>query len=206
LSTALARRGDVKNGSVKENGTAVAYLAVLMGPSVSAPRAKVVLGLDGLEVGVWGVREDVRGDDSESDRCDSDEGSEKEERDYVEKEDDAVDAVSSDEEDRSPPQSDDDDGASSSTTSSRSSSPPPQVSHAQIEQVLRNAERLLARTLASHEGGDGFWMADELGRVLSPLGLIFLLLTAACARQLQRRRIFFFAHRADFDIPIGRLD
>ena len=149
----------------------VVYLAMIVGPSVGAPKAKVVLGLDGLEVGVWGIREDevgVKTNGVSESECD--EGSDEEE-DYVQGEDNDVDAVSSEEEDDGeddpPPQSDDDDDETSSSSGlssrTRSLSPPPKPSYAQTEQNLRNAERLLACTLASHEGGNGFWMADELG-------------------------------------------
>jgi hypothetical protein len=151
---------------------------------MSVPKARIVLGVDGLEVGVWGAREKARSEGGkhrgkenenghvESDESGNDDENEEEDDDeqgaVTEEQDETLISSSDDDDDDEPPPSDSDSHSDSSSASSSSPtrSPPPahQPSHAQIEQTLRNAQRLLARTLAVHEaGGDGLWMADELG-------------------------------------------
>lgn len=70
LSTALAR-------NPTHRGTDTVYLALVLGPTIGAPKARVVLALEGLEVKIWGLREDVDGalvspSDSTSDNDDDD--------------------------------------------------------------------------------------------------------------------------------------
>lgn len=52
LSTALARNPTHRN-------TDTVYLALVLGPTIGAPKARVVLALEGLEVKIWGLREDI---------------------------------------------------------------------------------------------------------------------------------------------------
>ncbi len=54
LSTALAR-------NPAHRSTDTVFLALVLGPTVGAPKARVVLALEGLEVKIWGQREDVDG-------------------------------------------------------------------------------------------------------------------------------------------------
>lgn len=41
---------------MKGEARANAYLAIVLGPTVSVPKARVMLALEGLEVKVWGAR------------------------------------------------------------------------------------------------------------------------------------------------------
>jgi hypothetical protein len=54
LSTALARNPRHRN-------TDTVYLAMVLGPTIGAPKSRVVLALEGLEVKIWGLREDIDG-------------------------------------------------------------------------------------------------------------------------------------------------
>lgn len=100
LSTALARneksktRLQPREGDHAANGVKVlarAYLTIVLGPSASSGKAKVVFAVDGLEVKLWGERDDSGSDmsaakdavESESDD-DDDDDSESEESDKVE--------------------------------------------------------------------------------------------------------------------------
>ncbi|THU76081.1 hypothetical protein K435DRAFT_974580 [Dendrothele bispora CBS 962.96] len=70
LSTALARtststtpkldpKSNLNGESVKKTKRiARAYMAILLGPSIGTAKRKVIFGVDGLEVKVWGERED----------------------------------------------------------------------------------------------------------------------------------------------------
>ena len=52
LSTALAQ-------SKRHGKTDIVYLSLVLGPAIGAPKARVGLVLEGLEVKIWGQREDV---------------------------------------------------------------------------------------------------------------------------------------------------
>ena len=52
LSTALAQ-------NQTHGKTDTVYLSLVLGPTIGAPKARVVLVLEGLEVKIWGQREDV---------------------------------------------------------------------------------------------------------------------------------------------------
>ncbi|THH17589.1 hypothetical protein EW146_g3247 [Bondarzewia mesenterica] len=67
LSTAFARNvarypslqtDDVRDVT-SEIPSARAYLSVVLGPTVGTPKARVMLVIDGLEVKVWGIRDDL---------------------------------------------------------------------------------------------------------------------------------------------------
>ena len=211
LSTALARNPARRN-------TDTVYLALVLGPTIGAPKARVILVLEGLELKIWGEREDVEDEALLSSECgddgdySSDEGSEAEDdptREDRDAEDEDTDNTSDvgdgdvEESPSSPPASEPPSSrfptpSLESEESSRPSSPvpvPPLESsirrplrpslspkssqsgspasrpylapkpahtHAEGQQALRAAERLLARTLvnAYAEGGG---MAAELG-------------------------------------------
>ncbi|KAI0313566.1 hypothetical protein OF83DRAFT_1140753, partial [Amylostereum chailletii] len=186
LSTAFAKNKTryplVHSGAAPEVApTMSAHLVFLVGPTVGAPKARVVLSVDGLEVKAWGEREredaiaerEQEDGESEEDAEDSEDGSEEEA-------DLESDCQESDSGSRasSPPLSDPSLSRSSSPRSSSPPSPPlrvslspktlpanratqphltspPQVSRAEQQQALRAAERLLSRTLANAyaEGG-----------------------------------------------------
>jgi hypothetical protein len=83
LSTALA-------WNPTHQSTDTVYLALVLGPTIGAPKARVVLALEGLEVKIWGLREDIDGalltpsdstsedddDDDDDEGCSSDDGNE----------------------------------------------------------------------------------------------------------------------------------
>ena len=88
LSTALARR------KMSDLATGAAHLAFVLGPSVGAARARIVYAVDGLEVKVWGERDDLlvpsrrpHAEGKSEDGAKSDEGDSEEEESEVSGED-----------------------------------------------------------------------------------------------------------------------
>ncbi len=226
LSTALAR-------NPTHQSTDTAYLALVLGPTIGAPKARIILALEGLEVKIWGEREDIEeeallsseGGDDDDDEYDSsdDDGSEAgddstREDDAEEEDTDSTSDAGDEDEDAGesspcsppasePPSSRSPSPSSESEKSSRPSSPvpapapaatlirrplrpslspksslsgspasrpylapKPAKTHAEGQQALRAAERLLARTLvnAYAEGGG---MAAELGTCAASIKL-----------------------------------
>ncbi|KAH9180065.1 hypothetical protein EDB89DRAFT_1841773 [Lactarius sanguifluus] len=146
LSTALAR-----NQTHEKTNTV--YLALVLGPTIGAPKARVMLVLEGLEVKIWGQHEDVEdarlpsASPHEEGECDSDNS----------------DHGDGDGESQGSGDSDNDaDKEMGSDAADPYLAPKPARTHAEEQQTLRAAERLLARTLvnANAEGGGG--MAVEL--------------------------------------------
>ncbi|KAJ8697609.1 hypothetical protein PTI98_004395 [Pleurotus ostreatus] len=86
LSTAYALRGCKSTFSptdtqrhILAGRTSTTYLSILVGPSIGAARARVVFGVDGLEVRHWGLRvdqEDEAEESEEEDAEDAEQGSE----------------------------------------------------------------------------------------------------------------------------------
>ena len=76
LSTALAQ-------NPAHRSTETVYLALVLGPTIGAPKARVVLALEGLEVKIWGQQEGIDGvglstdspSEEDDDGDDDDEGS-----------------------------------------------------------------------------------------------------------------------------------
>ncbi|TFK71598.1 hypothetical protein BDN72DRAFT_837496 [Pluteus cervinus] len=70
------------NGNGSGVKTARVYLAILVGPSLTSARAKVIMGVDGFECKVWGERDDdtltIDNDQDKSEGEDDDEESESE--------------------------------------------------------------------------------------------------------------------------------
>ncbi|KAI0059340.1 hypothetical protein BV25DRAFT_1829129 [Artomyces pyxidatus] len=188
---------------------ATAYLAFVLGPTIGAPKSRVVLAVEGLEVKIWGARDDVGNrrvsenpardtvvdeeaeegehddaQDEEEDESEADESaSEDEENEGFESEeiDSEMEEEGTDAADMPP-----DSPPPSEPSTSRSPSPSPAIlrgrpalspkpspphspappsqrtqTHAEAQQILRAAERLLSRKLADAyaEGGG---MACEL--------------------------------------------
>lgn len=200
LSTALAR-------NQTRGSTDTVYLALVLGPTIGAPKARVILALEGLEVKVWGTREEVEEarlssdaprEDDDADDCSSNDGSEASGDSHEEAEEDTSSDVTDTEE--SPPPSEPPSSRSPSPLSeepSLPSSPAPAISsgasrrplrpslspksspsssasqpylapkptqtHAEEQQTLRAAERLLARTLVNAYAESVGIMAAELG-------------------------------------------
>ncbi|KAF8351724.1 hypothetical protein F5887DRAFT_1277530 [Amanita rubescens] len=174
LSTAFAKAVDC--GSVVDEGVedeegrrrqkaqkARAYLAILVGPSLGTAKAKVLFAVDGLEVTVWGEREDGAAEEAvgedeegvESQEEDEEEDAESEGEEEGKSEEEQVEEVDgageSDDEATPPPSS----PSPSPSPSHPPLSPPlpaPQqksyMTHGQQQQTLFSAERLLSRTLA----------------------------------------------------------
>lgn len=217
LSSALAKNSarQASEASGAPVPRANAYLSFVLGPAVGAPRARIMFVVEGLEVRVWGAREEdigasvtgpVNRAEEEGGSDDVIEGEEDEEDESQEDSEDS-DAEDSDEEyfsGESGPSEDEpeEDRPSSEPPSSRSPSPDPpssaprhspppigenlpqqphatppkghsgpqlsperQRSHAEEQQALRAAERLLSRTLLNAYA-DGGGMAAELCTLL----------------------------------------
>jgi hypothetical protein len=146
---------------------ACAYLAILVGPSAASAKARVMFAVDGLEVKVWGERDDREVDGLSEEDSDSEGGTDESED-------------SSGEEEGEQDSSGDKDAEGSDANSSERppslfpiSSPPsshrhrtalisPVLSYAEEQQAFRTAERLLSRTLATADG-EGHSMASEMG-------------------------------------------
>lgn len=84
LSTALAQ-------NPTHRCTETVYLALVLGPTIGAPKARVVLALEGLEVKLWGQREGIDGAELSTDSS-----SERDNDDYDEHEDGDEDRSSDD--------------------------------------------------------------------------------------------------------------
>jgi hypothetical protein len=184
LSTALARASS-RNGDTQETAdgtgakkTGSAYLAILVGASISSAKSKVVVGIHGLEVKIWGTRDDFvpaakmivhnnNGEEAEEKEGENSDGEEEEdESDDGDEDDDDGEESNSDDDNASEPPSDSD---TESNSSNRSESPPPPSLHPappthaedSQERALHVADRLLARTLAAFDGS-GHSMASEM--------------------------------------------
>jgi hypothetical protein len=176
LSTALARSTSLTN----ESATSRVYLAILVGPSLGAPKSKVIYGVDRFETRIWGrvdhaVEEEPEDDDHSGDELlehsDGDEsveeaGSESEtseESDGSDLPNEESDEGTGDEEIEEEGQDDDEsnqkreDGAQIPSLSPHS----PYKSYAEEQRFLQNADRLLARTLASADANDN-GIANEM--------------------------------------------
>ncbi|KAF8999442.1 hypothetical protein BDQ17DRAFT_1328324 [Cyathus striatus] len=198
LSTALARSSSnallstisTSNVSLstttnvtKNNKTARAYLAFVLGPGITAPKARVFFAVEGMEVKVWGQREDIvaavsdEEDDEEEEDEDEDEDDELDEEDLDEAE--AEEHLSGSEAPESEAQwsnaevygSDEDSGDETEGESIYSElandNPPQSESEEEVEEnippppptlptpsELQAADRLLSRTLASFSSNE----------------------------------------------------
>ncbi|KAJ3513368.1 hypothetical protein NLJ89_g2986 [Agrocybe chaxingu] len=153
---------------------ALAYLAILVGPSIGTAKSKVFLGINGLEMRVWGEdkvmvqktkeQENEEGDDDDdgeveggSEDDSDDEASESaEEPEDSEEEDEASDEDQSTEDENG----DESDSGNYSVTDNPSP-PPPYISHAEQQRFLQNADRLLSRILATADA-DGNGITSEM--------------------------------------------
>ena len=157
-----------------------AHVAILVGPSLGTAKSRVLLGIDGMETRIWGVREDSNenaGADQESDE-DEEEGAEagssadesessaeepeESDDDHEEDEDEDEDEADDDEEDgdeEGSADSEDDQPADSPPTSQPP--PPTYTSHADEQRFLQTADRLLSRTLAAADA-EGSGISSEM--------------------------------------------
>ncbi|KJA18185.1 hypothetical protein HYPSUDRAFT_70092 [Hypholoma sublateritium FD-334 SS-4] len=177
LSTALARCAGARAGTRVQ-----AHVAILVGPSLGTAKARVIMGIDGLEARIWGAREDsggkIAGDGQESE---SDEDEENEVGSSADDSDDRAEEpeVSDDDDDDDDNEEEDDDedddaeyGEEEESASSDDSQPansppapgpppPPYTSHADEQRFLQTADRLLSRTLAAADA-DGRGISSEM--------------------------------------------
>ncbi|KAI0301891.1 hypothetical protein B0F90DRAFT_1716173 [Multifurca ochricompacta] len=173
LSTALAHNSN-------HAYTDTAYLALVLGPTIGAPKARVVLALEGLEVKVSGMREDVEkarlsSEGPQGEGYSDEDGSDNESETRSDSQGVTEENTSSDADEELPclpPPSEPPSSRSPSPFSEEplqpSSVPQPYLvpkpacTYAEEQQTLRAAERLLARTLVNAQA-DGGGMAAEIG-------------------------------------------
>ena len=186
-----------------------AYLAILVGPSLGTAKAKVLFAVDGLEVTVWGERvdgvaEEAVGEDDEGvESQEEDKGEESEEEDAEsegeeeeeESEEEQVEEANAEEggageiyDEATPPPS----------SPSPSPSPPPpllssplpvrqpksSLTHAQQQQILFGAERLLSRTLADADA-HGYGLNSDMGELILPFSFPLSRLYVSCPAPTQ---------------------
>lgn len=189
LATALARCS-VPGTHDNQSTLTQAHVAILVGPSMGSAKARVIMGIDGLEQKIWGVRnvaarsentcESSDEDGEEQDGEEDDEAGD-DEAEAARREDDGQDFPdeSEGEEDDEESQDDDeekeegdDEGSSEGGEESEeedvadedetdSAPPPPYVSYAEEQTFLRSADRLLSRVLASADA-EGNGIASEM--------------------------------------------
>jgi len=177
LSTSLALRDTSKpNNAVpvpadNSSRTGRVFMAIVLGPTVGTAKARVILGIDGFEVKVWGMREDTvlggtverDSEDSGSDNNESEADADKSDHDSS-SESDSNDTQSTG--NLPPPSRSPSPSLSSSSTSTSSDVPDRRDNTRTLPQdPLRAAERLLSQTLASAwaEDTNGQGLASEMG-------------------------------------------
>jgi hypothetical protein len=160
LSTALAR-----SLSHRDFPLAQAHLAFLVGPGIRTAKARVILGIDGLEKRVWGSRKDSYPSDiANNKRPDSEDDADTEgdDRERDERNEDVADEP----EDSEDEETDDEDSSTgnSDTESPRHDfvDPTLHVSRAEEQKFLENADRLLSRVLANADA-NGKGLISEMG-------------------------------------------
>ena len=159
LSTALAR-----SRSNPEFPLAQVYLAFLVGPGIRTAKARVILGIDGLEKRIWGSREESRPSDIERPDSKDDTDTEGDESEMNEGDDEGEEEPEESEDE----DSDDENSFNSSDDSEPKSSrhdfvdPTPHVSRAEEQKFLQNADRHLSRVLANADA-NGKGMISEMG-------------------------------------------
>ncbi|KZT67010.1 hypothetical protein DAEQUDRAFT_729609 [Daedalea quercina L-15889] len=133
LSTALARRRS-RDGDDAPPSIGTAHLAFVLGPSVGAARARIIYTVNGLELKVWGERDDVPGPSRRPRAEDPEESEEEEEEEDVNDSEEEGEGSLSEEEsedsvDSADEPEDSNEDSSSEPPLSRSPSPSPPASH-----------------------------------------------------------------------------
>ncbi|KAF9224629.1 hypothetical protein BS17DRAFT_766608 [Gyrodon lividus] len=136
LSTALALRGTSENSKLAtdpdadktvnpRHGVSRAFFAVVLGPTVGAAKSRVIVGIDGLETKVWGLREVISQASSVTPRQQHDEEleAETEDEDSDSTSESGSDTDSEDDESGSEKASDEEDVSESSSERSGTESP-----------------------------------------------------------------------------------
>lgn len=144
------------------------YVAILIGPSLSSAKAKVVLAIDGLEARVWGKRDDKHGsdadnsfdeqDDSETSDSDDEEGDGPETSDSANSSDDDEEDGEGEGEDEEVEESEEENIGNLTSENVPADDDeilplraPPLRTYAEEHRFLQAADRILSRTLATHE-------------------------------------------------------
>ena len=166
----------------QKHGVARAFFGVALGPTVGTAKSRVIVGIDGLETKVWGLREDnipneatrthdVPGEENDDplesarDTDDEDEESGGEESGgSSEEEEEGASGSDCEPPSRSPSPALSSDSDSSPSTSPLNVPENSPLSRAEDPETVRAAERLLSRTLASAcAEDDGQGLAAEMG-------------------------------------------
>ncbi|KAA1478649.1 hypothetical protein DENSPDRAFT_788248 [Dentipellis sp. KUC8613] len=165
LSTAFARNAarypklhDTEpSAGPSDAPTATAYLSVVLGPTVGTAKARVMLAMEGLEVRIWGTRDDEEWPQDE----DSEEGSiiEDGEEDSESEQEDEDESDVDDQDERSDDSAEEPDASDEEDEEDIPESPPP--SQPSLSRTPSLPERLLSRTLAN-ACADGPGMACEM--------------------------------------------
>ncbi|KIM60793.1 hypothetical protein SCLCIDRAFT_123340 [Scleroderma citrinum Foug A] len=168
LSTSLALRDTAKPEHIvpvpatSSSRTGRVFMAIVLGPTIGTAKARVILGIDGFEVKMWGMAEDTVLDGT-VERDSGESGADTDKSDHVSSsESDSNDTQSTG---SSPPPSRSPSPSLSSSTSSSSDIPDrPDNTRTPPQDPLRAAERLLSQTLASAwaEDTNGQGLASEM--------------------------------------------
>lgn len=130
-----------------------AYVAIVLGPTVGVPKARVILSLDGLNVKVWGARKE-NPTAQRSGSADLNEGRVKAEDSSIVDEDIEADS----DVEQLPSDSDDEESDTDSSSESESEEPTYAAQQAFLDAQTRLLSRRLAEANATEEG-----LASEMG-------------------------------------------
>lgn len=150
---------DVQGNSGGEKERSNAYVAIVLGPTVGAPKARVILSLEGLEVKVWGVREEeplAQGPRISRDEVEA-EGAEDERRATAEEGEDEADS----DDEPLPSDSEDEDSEVDDSSEDESIEPTYAAQQAFLDAQTRLLSRRLAEANASEDGG----LSSEMGEL-----------------------------------------
>ncbi|EEB89422.1 hypothetical protein MPER_12480, partial [Moniliophthora perniciosa FA553] len=150
--------------------TQPAYIAILVGPSITSAKQKVIFGVDGLEAKIWGMRDDLPeqgSDEEEEEEYDSSSRSGDEQ---------PEDSASESEEEEEESEDNEAEPPKPLSSSQNRNSPPRRqphlvstqshTSHTEQQRLLYRADRFFSSTLARAEG-EGRGMSAEM-RARSP--------------------------------------
>ena len=172
LSTAFARcqSSSLSSDSVAKkfppkSRVARAYLAILVGPSLSTPKSKVMLTVDGLDARIWGQREESSKPEEEDGGVDEEVDDEGADDDDHTDSDGQEEPEDSDEDGEDVSKLDDDTDSNEEEDTAPPSPPPPYISHAEEQRFLNSADRLLSRTLAGADA-ENYGLSAELCTVI----------------------------------------
>jgi len=149
------------------------YLVILVGAGVGSAKSKVVFAVDGLEVKIWGTRDDLPAPGANDVEGDEENTSGEDEDEDDSDEDESNDEGDGEESGEESSEDEEDEDSDAESTDGSQASPAPRMDEggrtpwlptppSEDEQALRVADRLLSRTLAAADG-EGNSMASEIG-------------------------------------------